>query len=449
MQTIQMHMRASLITFVLLLIGSKLSYGQVIFRSSSDSVQYEKLRFQIAENMKNDPKRDNEELHLLREMLVVKAIPAHKRGAYTFYENLLQSGRRDTIRRLGLYNVSIKHLPEAVQQCSNLIELDISACRIGKLPKWISTLKHLETIVLTKSNVKKFKVRTLPNQSVKHLDLSHNNIRRIPRGIRNLDSLEYLNLSGNRIRRLQFLRQCAALSYINISYNRVRRNKLTLRSNPNLLGINLSHNQLTDLPFSLANFESLQELNLSYNKIEKIESCIGSNRLRVLSLYNNRLDHIPEKILQLSNLTSLDLSFNLIQVVSPDIRNLKDLSFLSLSDNQLTIVPKEIGTLMQLKSLFLKNNQLTGLPESLCDLRLTKLDVGFNKLRDFPLCVLNNKGLEELYVNDNLIERVPDELSAMRRLWIFYFDGNLVARDSEPIRALVKALRDKGVEVKY
>lgn len=112
-------------------------------------------------------------------------------------------------------------------------------------------------------------------------------------------------------------------------------------------------------------------------------------------------------------------------------------------------MPKEIGTLTQLKSLFLNNNQLTGLPESLCDIQLTKLDVGFNKLRDFPLCVLNYKELEELYINNNLIERVPDELSAIRKLGTFYFDGNRVAGNSEPIRALVKALRDKGVEVKY
>ena len=70
-------------------------------------------------------------------------------------------------------------------------------------------------------------------------------------------------------------------------------------------------------------------------------------------------------------------------------------------------------------------------------------------MRDFTFCVLNYEELEELYINNNLTERVPGELSAMKKLWIFYFDGNPVADDSDSIRAIVKALRDKGVEVKY
>ncbi len=442
-------MHAPLMIVALLLMPG-FCYGQIIFRSTADSVQYERLTLQIGENMRRDPKTDNEELHRLREMLVVKAIPAYKAGTYTFYKDLLRSDQRDTIRRLGLYNPGLKKLPTAVGDCPNLVELDISACGITELPAWLSNLSHLETIVVTKSNRKILRLRIPSNQSLKHLDLSYNNLRRIPRGIRACDSLQYLNLSGNRIRRIpRFLRHCATLSYVNISYNRLRSNKIRFRSNPNLRGINISHNQLTDLPFSLANFDNLQEIDLSYNRIEKIRKEIAGNSLRVLSLYNNRLRQIPERILELSGLIKLDLSFNRIDAVSPDIRNLRKLTFLALSDNQLTEVPNEIGALTRLQSLFLENNQLTSLPESMSNLQLKRLDVGFNRLQDFPFCVLNYKDLEELYINNNLIGSVPTGLLAMKQLRIFYLDGNSALHDSDSTRTIMKQLHDKGVEVKY
>lgn len=161
-------MHALLRIFALLLIIPNLTFGQIIFRSAADSLEYERLRLLIAENMRNDPKGDNEELHLRREMLVVKAIPGYKRGAYSFYEDLLRSDQRDTIRRLGLYNVSLKKLPAVVAECTNLIELDISACKISKLPVWLSDLNHLETIVVSKSRMLRGMTETRSGPSWTH-----------------------------------------------------------------------------------------------------------------------------------------------------------------------------------------------------------------------------------------------------------------------------------------
>ncbi len=85
----------------------------------------------------------------------------------------------------------------------------------------------------------------------------------------------------------------------------------------------------------------------------------------------------------------------------------------------------------------------------MCNLQLIKLDIGFNSFEDFPLCILNYKDLEELYINNNRIKSIPDELLAMRNLRVFYLDGNAVANDRESVRAIVDALRARGVEVKY
>src|SRR5687768_15359253 len=313
-------MRLILATILFISALSESAFSQRIFRSKADSIEHQKVMRQISENLRTNPEYDNEDLYRRAESLIVKAIPVHKRGTYTFYRDLLRSDRPDTITRVGLYNLNIAEIPTEIAKCSNLIELDISACGIRTLPAWINDLNHLETVGLTKSKVKKIRFDLGENQTIRFLDVSHNDLRKVPKGITTIKSLEYLNVSGNRVRKLpKFLRSCATLFYLNLSYNRIKRSAIKVKSNPNLRGINLSHNKLTSLPFSLSNFSNLEEVNLSYNNIRAIAKDIGGDKLQVLSLYSNQLTHIPAKVFDLSSLVKLDLSFNRIDTISPDI----------------------------------------------------------------------------------------------------------------------------------
>lgn len=443
-------MRVVVAVILLMLMLPESTPGQRIFRSKSDSIEHQRVMRQISENLRNNPDYDNEDLYRRAESLIVKAIPVHKRGTYTFYRDLMRSDRPDTITRLGLYNVDITAIPTEVAKCTNLIELDISACNIRELPEWLNELSHLETVAINKSRVRRLKFRMSENSSIRFFDLSHNNLRKVPKAITSLSSLEYLNVSGNRIRMLpKLLRSCKNLFYLNVSYNRVKRNAIRVRSNPNLRGINLSHNKLTDLPFDLSVFPNLEEVNMSYNNIRSIVKNIGGDSLRTLSLYSNELDHIPDKIFDLAALVKLDLSFNRIDTVSSDIRKLKRLSFLSLSYNNVSFLPEELGSLSLLKIFFIQNNRLRELPGSFSELSLSKFDVGHNRLDAFPYWVIKNPNLEELYINNNLIPEIPEGIEKVKALAVFYFDGNPMDRNSESFKRMVTSLQKKGVEVKY
>ena len=89
------------------------------------------------------------------------------------------------------------------------------------------------------------------------------------------------------------------------------------------------------------------------------------------------------------------------------------------------------------------------MPDTFSNLRLTKLDVGHNRLERFPFAVLNSANLEELYIDNNRISALPELLPNLKSLGVFYFDGNSIGRESESVRRMVKAMQKRGVEVKW
>lgn len=99
------------------------------------------------------------------------------------------------------------------------------------------------------------------------LDLSAQNITKVPESVFDQTGLEELNLSGNNltgslpteIGRLQKLKS------FNISNNRMTGLPAEIGQLLSLEELNVSNNQLTGLPYELGNLKNLKTLNISGN----------------------------------------------------------------------------------------------------------------------------------------------------------------------------------------
>ncbi|XP_008427935.1 leucine-rich repeat-containing protein 18 [Poecilia reticulata] len=152
---------------------------------------------------------------------------------------------QDGKRRLVLNNMGFTIFPKCLLKLRNLDELDLSRNQIQKLPEAIGTLK-----------------------SLRRLDLHSNKLESVPESIGSLIELTYLNLANNR---------------------------LTSAGLPSTLGflcqlktLNLGLNQLDALPSTLEHLTLLQEL----------------------ALFDNQFIKVPEFLTNLRNLTKVNLIRN-------------------------------------------------------------------------------------------------------------------------------------------
>lgn len=227
----------------------------------------------------------------------------------------------------------IDQIPSVVfSDLQTLNSLDMSGCNLKWVPhlKALSGLKHLN---MSGTNIQDIQPNTLMGlHSLSSLDLSHNFIHYIPKGVFNDVgiTLLHLNLSHNNIEGLD------PLAFDNV---------LALRS------LDLSHNKLTKLHRTqFSKLQNLQSLDLSNNLIESLPGMLFmklEDLVRV-TLSNNKLKEIPENLfINTLALRFFDISRNKIHFLPPDISLAFDL--LSLEDNPiycdcnvyLTMIPNQ------------------------------------------------------------------------------------------------------------
>lgn len=159
----------------------------------------------------------------------------------------------DGRRRLTLSNMGITIFPKCILKLTNVDELDLSRNQIQKLP----------------DNIGNF-------LSLRWLDLHSNKLESVPESIGNLVGLTHLNLSNNRL-------MSAGLPS-------------TLGLLTGLKSLNLGMNQLDTLPTTMVALESLQELGL----------------------FDNLFINLPEFLKVLRNVTKVNMKRNPLSYVQGD-----------------------------------------------------------------------------------------------------------------------------------
>ena len=235
--------------------------------------------------------------------------------------------RFKNLKSLKLHGNLLKSLPD-LSKFKSLLELDIGANLIDKIPTEIFCMKTLESLNISSNNME-----LLPNSIVdllhlKKLDISSIPIKNLPCNFQNLCNLTSLNISNIDLQGIP----------------------IELFSFKNLKSLSLAGLHISSLPDEISNFNQLEYFDLSNNVISKINpSLFLLKNLKYLFLRNNKLVHIPLDISNLEKLIELHLDHNLLKGLSAGVGNLFNLRILNVSYNNIINIPGCVGYLDKLK----------------------------------------------------------------------------------------------------
>lgn len=221
----------------------------------------------------------------------------------------------------GCENCTIKKIPESLSLLQNLRQLFI----IGRpherhtyLPKNMNPMPSLETLAISGLWLVHLSDFLCSLKSLRTLNLTEDDLDKIPKGVYKLNYLKNLILRRNRIKLIpDTLTKIKTLQYID-----------------------LSENKLKDLPDTITDLKELNTLNLSHNKFSFFpESICDIKSLQKIYLRGNKLTSIPESIVRLKSLKKLDLSYNKLETLPETIGKIKSLQKLVLTENKIEKLP--------------------------------------------------------------------------------------------------------------
>lgn len=251
----------------------------------------------------------------------------------------------DSCRKLIVLNLSHNHLdnipPQLFVNINELVHLDLSNNQLETIPPQLRRLSKLQTLILSNNPLEQNQLRQLPS-------------------LTNLRTLHLRNTQRNSHNLMTSLEALEKLTDIDLSHNDLPKVPSLLFSLPNLKRINLSDNLITDLPADLGEFwKSLESFNLARNRIKTLPTSLCKMfRLKKLFLSGNELDFdgIPSGIGKLSNLEVFDASYNNLEMIPEGVVRCGRLKKLLLSNNRLVTLPDAIHLLSDIEQLDLSNN---------------------------------------------------------------------------------------------
>jgi len=225
----------------------------------------------------------------------------------------------------------------------------------------ITGIKDLQILNLSRNQLSRLpdSIWTLTN--LKKLYLSTNRLITLPKGISKLTQLEELDLSANELIALpKEIGTLAKLTYLALNYNELSALPESIGQLADLNTLNLNHNELIKLPDSISKLTKLEQLTLNNNKLSALPKSIDQLAdLKQLYLGDNKFTTLPEGILKLANLKELYLSDNKLTTLPEEISELNKLTILDLYGNEISQLPKSISQLTNLKDLVLSDNKLS------------------------------------------------------------------------------------------
>lgn len=192
----------------------------------------------------------------------------------SFQLGLLQNLKCLRIRK----NVDIIHIPAEIGALGQLLEADFSYCKIkGNLPEETGFLVNLQ-----------------------RMDLQHNRISHLCLSLAQLINLVTLNLQCNLLEDHKHLSKCmegaCALEYINLSQNNLKRIPKGICKLPRLKELYVSMNRIEQVPSELGDVSSLHLLDLYNNRLQSLPATLHRlvPNLHQFFIGKNPLTHVRQ-----------------------------------------------------------------------------------------------------------------------------------------------------------
>nr|GME00861.1 putative disease resistance protein RGA3 [Ipomoea batatas] len=185
--------------------------------------------------------------------------------------------------------------------------------------------------------------------------------------------------------------------------------------------------KLQKLPKEIGDLLHLRYINLSGSEVEELPDSICSlDNLQTLDLKKCEcLSRLPEGIGNLRHLRYIDVSWSKVEELPDSICSLNNLQTLYLKKcERLSRLPEGIGNLCYLKYIHLSWSKVEELPDSICSLdNLQTLDLyKCERLSKLPKGIGNLRQLRLLDLSGSKVEELPDSICSLDNLQTLYLE---------------------------
>ncbi|XP_061411442.1 protein flightless-1 homolog [Lethenteron reissneri] len=248
---------------------------------------------------------------------------------------------------LNLSHNSIETIPtQLFINLTDVLYLDLSNNRLDSLPPQMRRLVHLQTLMLNNNPLLHAQLRQLTAMTALetlHMRNTQRTLSNLPTQLEALTHLADVDLSHNELARVpECLYTLSALRRLNLSDNQITELSLCMDQWTQLQTLNLSRNQLTSLPSSISKLAKLRKLFVNSNRLdfEGIPSSVWKlGNLEQFVAADNNLELIPESLCRCAKLKKLVLNKNRLITLPELVHYLTDLEVLDVRENPNLVMP--------------------------------------------------------------------------------------------------------------
>jgi len=230
----------------------------------------------------------------------------------------------DRITELKVLNSNLNEKLFCVHYVKMLKNLVLKNCGLTLMPD-LSDLSHLVSLDLSNNNLSGEVIMPLISD-IETINLSNNKIT----SISNPDEFKFsynklclLNLANNEIEYIDDTGLLKKLETLNLSGNKIDVSYLTSLSN--LKNLSINDNDLSFLDERIAKLTSLETLDLTSNNLNHLpESVVDLSNLKTILLYNNNINYLPRTMIHMGGLRLVNIDYSLLN--DPVISKLKSLN---------------------------------------------------------------------------------------------------------------------------
>lgn len=283
-----------------------------------------------------------------------------------------------------------------------------------KLREEIITITNLKFLYISYCNIKEFPKYLFEIKSLKKLDISNNEIVKIP-NFYDLCNLYKINFSNNKIIEIpKTFNNFYNLNKVNFSYNCIKNIPNVFLGMEFFYKINLSHNMIESIPKTFNSEDYFCVIKFSNNLIKNIHFNCFKNSLSYVYFNNNKIKNIHRNLFKCKNLTVLLLNNNKIEKIPIIHKKLHFLERFDISNNRISKINNSFFKNIifeprysnirfgnnKIKELNFSNNQIRKVFSFEKSTLAKNVDFSHNKIKKLN----KNKFVEDLDLSHNLIK---------------------------------------------